>query len=193
MAATACRAASAGRRCARATSASATASSVLFARRNGGRKESRPDAMRRQPPATSFPSPRSGERVGVWMRHLRSALGDPGVPGAQWRLVQRSWARHDLCLTDCGVSKATSNEHPDGRPSRGKTMLQSRDLAMRFEAYADWRRRLSAAISSLHEWLTQQDLADAQVDLKVQQLLERLPQDKLVVAFVAEFSRGKSE
>src|SRR5665213_2240577 len=72
-------------------------------------------------------------------------------------------------------------------------MLQSRDLAMRFEAYADWRRRLSAAISSLHEWLTQQDLADAQVDLKVQQLLERLHQDKLVVAFVAEFSRGKSE
>ncbi|HEY7904600.1 MAG TPA: dynamin family protein [Casimicrobiaceae bacterium] len=72
-------------------------------------------------------------------------------------------------------------------------MVQSRDLAVRFEAYADWRRRLSAAISSLHEWLTEQDLADAQVDHKVQQLLERLHQDKLVVAFVAEFSRGKSE
>ena len=38
-----------------------------------------------------------------------------------------------------------------------------------------------------------QDLADAQIDLKVQQLLTRLHQDKLVVAFVAEFSRGKSE
>jgi hypothetical protein len=72
-------------------------------------------------------------------------------------------------------------------------MIPSRDLAARFEAYADWRRRLSAGISSLHEWLSQQDLADAQVDVKVQQLLERLQQDKLVVAFVAEFSRGKSE
>ena len=72
-------------------------------------------------------------------------------------------------------------------------MIPSRDLAARFEAYADWRRRLSAGISSLHEWLQQQDLADAQVDVKVQQLLERLQQDKLVVAFVAEFSRGKSE
>ena len=72
-------------------------------------------------------------------------------------------------------------------------MNPSRDLAARFEAYADWRRRLSAGISSLHEWLQQQDLADAQVDVKVQQLLERLQQDKLVVAFVAEFSRGKSE
>jgi hypothetical protein len=72
-------------------------------------------------------------------------------------------------------------------------MAQSRELAARFEAYTDWRRRLSAAISGLHDWLEQQDLADAQIDLKVQQLLERLHQDKLVVAFVAEFSRGKSE
>ena len=72
-------------------------------------------------------------------------------------------------------------------------MSASRDLAARFEAYADWRRRLSAGISALHEWLQQQDLAGAQVDVKVQQLLERLQQDKLVVAFVAEFSRGKSE
>ena len=72
-------------------------------------------------------------------------------------------------------------------------MTQGRDLAARFEAYSDWRRRLSAGISGLHEWLSQQELADAQVDLKVQQLLERLHQDKLVIAFVAEFSRGKSE
>jgi Dynamin family len=72
-------------------------------------------------------------------------------------------------------------------------MTHGRDLAARFEAYSDWRRRLSAGISGLHEWLSQQELADAQVDLKIQHLLERLHQDKLVIAFVAEFSRGKSE
>jgi len=72
-------------------------------------------------------------------------------------------------------------------------MIPSRDLAARFEAYGDWRRRLSAGIAALHDWLTRQELADAQIDLKVSQLLERLHQDKLVVAFVAEFSRGKSE
>jgi hypothetical protein len=72
-------------------------------------------------------------------------------------------------------------------------MVQSREIAARFEAYSDWRRRLSAGISGLHEWLSQQELADAQTDLQVQRLLERLHQDKLVVAFVAEFSRGKSE
>ena len=72
-------------------------------------------------------------------------------------------------------------------------MVESRELAARFEAYSDWRRRLSAGISGLHEWLSQQELADAQADLKIQHLLERLHQDKLVIAFVAEFSRGKSE
>ncbi len=80
-----------------------------------------------------------------------------------------------------------SPAHPDSVAS------PARELAARFEAYSDWRRRLSAGISALHDWLAQQDLADAQIDLKVQQLLERLHQDKLVVAFVAEFSRGKSE
>jgi dynamin family protein len=83
-------------------------------------------------------------------------------------------------------------EHPPRPASKGR-MIASRDLAARFEAYADWRRRLSAGITSLFDWLSQQDLADAQVEVKVQQILERLQEDKLVVAFVAEFSRGKSE
>src|ERR1700687_5704048 len=72
-------------------------------------------------------------------------------------------------------------------------MMQSRELAARCEPYSDWRSRLSAGIAGLHEWLSQQELADAQADLKIQHLLERLRQDKLVIAFVAEFSRGKSE
>ena len=68
-----------------------------------------------------------------------------------------------------------------------------RELAARFEAYGDWRRRLASRVSMLHRWLDEQDLADTQVEHKVQALLERLHEDKLVVAFVAEFSRGKSE
>jgi hypothetical protein len=72
-------------------------------------------------------------------------------------------------------------------------LKSTRNLAARFEAYGDWRRRLSAGISTLNDWLREQDLADAQVDLKLQHLRERLLHDRLIVAFVAEFSRGKSE
>src|SRR6476661_3097972 len=100
--------------------------------------------------------------------------------------------RHDLCFPAPNGGRYAQDLALSLRKHEGR-MIPSRDLAARFEAYADWRRRLSAGISSLHEWLQQQDLADAQADVKVQQLLERLQQDKLVVAFVAEFSRGKSE
>src|SRR3989442_2953127 len=91
----------------------------------------------------------------------------------------------DLCYSRC-----EPDEHGTGEQVQ---MVQSRELAARFEAYSDWRRRLSAGISGLHEWLSQQELADTQADLKIQHLLERLHQDKLVIAFVAEVSRGKSE
>ncbi len=72
-------------------------------------------------------------------------------------------------------------------------MAHTRELAARFEAYSDWRRRLAGRISSLHEWLADQELASAPLENRVQHLLERLSEDQLVVAFVAEFSRGKSE
>src|SRR5689334_6273888 len=72
-------------------------------------------------------------------------------------------------------------------------MVQSRELAARFDAYGEWRKRLAQGVSALREWLARHDLADAQVDQKVQRLLARLHEDKLTVAFVAEFSRGKSE
>ncbi|MET0682269.1 MAG: dynamin family protein, partial [Casimicrobiaceae bacterium] len=72
-------------------------------------------------------------------------------------------------------------------------MTAPRALAARFEAYGEWRNRLVAGVSALHEWLREQDLADAQVDLEAGELVRRLRQDKLIVALVAEFSRGKSE
>ena len=71
--------------------------------------------------------------------------------------------------------------------------MDTSELAARFEAYGDWRRRLAASIAAFHDWLALQDLADARVDLKLRQVQERLRQDKLIVAVVAEFSRGKSE
>ncbi len=72
-------------------------------------------------------------------------------------------------------------------------MVQPRALAARFELYGEWRKRLANEVSALHLWLREQDLADAQVDLAAAELLQRLRKDKLIVALVAEFSRGKSE
>jgi hypothetical protein len=66
-------------------------------------------------------------------------------------------------------------------------------LKLQFAAYADWRKALTERIAEYRVWLNGQDMNDSQTDQRINQLLERLNQDKLNVAFVAEFSRGKSE
>ena len=66
-------------------------------------------------------------------------------------------------------------------------------LADHFSAYTQWRGDVAAGIGDLRKWLQQNEIGDAQSDLRLQYLLDRLREDKLVVAFVAEFSRGKSE
>jgi len=71
-------------------------------------------------------------------------------------------------------------------------MTQS-TLADQFAAYSLWRSGLVDALCDYRSWLNEQELNDAQIDLRIQHLLDRLRDDKLNVAFVAEFSRGKSE
>ena len=67
------------------------------------------------------------------------------------------------------------------------------DLVAHFEAYSAWRSRLTDNVGNFRNWLNEQELNDAETDLRIQRLLDRLHDDKLNVAFVAEFSRGKSE
>lgn len=66
-------------------------------------------------------------------------------------------------------------------------------LAHQFAAYSEWRKALIETIVDYRNWINEQALNDIQVDQRLQQLQERLEDDKLNVAFVAEFSRGKSE
>ncbi|MGE5471150.1 MAG: dynamin family protein [Bacteroidota bacterium] len=66
-------------------------------------------------------------------------------------------------------------------------------LANQFAAYTAWRCRLATYIGEFQSWLAHNELSDGQTDLRLTQLLERLREDRLNVAFVAEFSRGKSE
>ncbi len=69
----------------------------------------------------------------------------------------------------------------------------SNTLAIDFERYGLWRNSVAERIIDLKSWLSSQDLNDAETDLRLKQLLDKLNEDRLNVAFVAEFSRGKSE
>lgn len=68
-----------------------------------------------------------------------------------------------------------------------------RNLVQNFEEYSHWRKGVSNALEQYRSWIEQSDFADAAVDQRILRLKERLIDDKLTIAFVAEFSRGKSE
>ena len=66
-------------------------------------------------------------------------------------------------------------------------------LAKQCAAYSEWRSQLSASLEDYRCWLAENEISDAQIDLRINQLQDKLREDRLNVAFVAEFSRGKSE
>jgi len=61
------------------------------------------------------------------------------------------------------------------------------------DAYSNWRRIVKSCIVEYQSWLNQQDVANDDVDQRLEHLVSNLSDDRLYVAFVAEFSRGKSE
>lgn len=69
----------------------------------------------------------------------------------------------------------------------------STQLSADFSEYAQWRTAVIESIANFQSWAEEQDLIDSQSNMRLQHLLSKLQEDKLNVAFVAEFSRGKSE
>jgi hypothetical protein len=66
-------------------------------------------------------------------------------------------------------------------------------LASSVHEYGAWRDALANSIVALRRWLEQTQLLEGDAARRLDVALDRLGEDKLVIAFVAEFSRGKSE
>ena len=67
------------------------------------------------------------------------------------------------------------------------------NLVQNFQEYSGWRRDVATAIEAYRAWIANSDFADNILDQRIVRLKESLVDDKLTIAFVAEFSRGKSE
>jgi hypothetical protein len=69
--------------------------------------------------------------------------------------------------------------------------------ATRFEAeiarYNKWREDLTQSVHAYHDWLESNGHLDVQQSIRFYDLLENLNKGRLMLAFLAEFSRGKSE
>ena len=62
-----------------------------------------------------------------------------------------------------------------------------------FDQHGAWRRAFALQLKQLGEWMSSHALMDAAIQEKLRRLEDQVRSDKVMVAFVAEFSRGKSE
>ncbi|APW39358.1 dynamin family protein [Rhodoferax koreense] len=62
-----------------------------------------------------------------------------------------------------------------------------------FGQYGAWRREFALRLKLLSAWMKEHALLDAAVQDRLRRLEDQMRSDKVSVAFVAEFSRGKSE
>jgi len=61
------------------------------------------------------------------------------------------------------------------------------------QQYADWRAQVAQALEQYRNWAQATELLDGAAEQRIARAFARLRDDRLSVAFVAEFSRGKSE
>ncbi len=59
--------------------------------------------------------------------------------------------------------------------------------------YQQWRTQLTAAIADYRDWMEGTGTSDVLTDLRLFDMTEEVKNDRLVLAFVAEFARGKTE
>ncbi|MHB8426841.1 MAG: dynamin family protein [Acidiferrobacterales bacterium] len=65
-------------------------------------------------------------------------------------------------------------------------------FSKRLAHYRKWRDSLIGSISEYQNWAEQQGLGNGEDDLRIYELIDSLKSDKLIVAMVAELSRGKT-
>jgi len=66
-------------------------------------------------------------------------------------------------------------------------------LQAKVNEYQAWRASLTKTITDYRDWLAGSAYSDALIELRLYDILETLKRDQLVIAFLAEFSRGKTE
>jgi hypothetical protein len=67
------------------------------------------------------------------------------------------------------------------------------ELESQVAQYQQWREQLRGCIEAYQAWLEAHGHADIQKSLRIYDLAESLRNDRMILAFLAEFSRGKTE
>lgn len=71
--------------------------------------------------------------------------------------------------------------------------IQHSDFSKQLDAFEAWKSELLAAIVAIQNWLEENQFGDIEYELRMREAIHALRTDRLTIAFVAEFSRGKTE
>ena len=66
-------------------------------------------------------------------------------------------------------------------------------LQRKLDNFSNWRRDLLTEIEAYKSWLDEESLLEGAEELRILELIDSLKSDKIMLALVAEFSRGKTE
>lgn len=80
---------------------------------------------------------------------------------------------------------------PNLNPSMSNQVNSS--LSLKINEYSQWREKLIGTINEYFDWLKQAELTEAGQEIRLNDITQILKKDQLVLAFLAEFSRGKTE
>lgn len=71
--------------------------------------------------------------------------------------------------------------------------MQTLEFTGRLNSYSKWRDHLVASITLYHDWRKRYDIDNPTTANTINNILNSLSHDRVTLAFVAEFSRGKTE
>ncbi len=71
--------------------------------------------------------------------------------------------------------------------------MENRRFSEQIHAFGEWKAKLIDGVKLYQKWLDNNDMNDSDNDLRIYDTLSSLDSNKLTVAFLAEFARGKTE
>ncbi len=71
--------------------------------------------------------------------------------------------------------------------------MDSARLSSQMDAYLQWRRDIYRELTRYRDWLNQHHVQSPDLEEKLRQAMQTLKEDRITIAFVGEFSRGKTE
>src|SRR5690606_39439044 len=82
---------------------------------------------------------------------------------------------------------------PVAHTQHERSEMSMERLSQQVDAYVAWKRELLREITRYRSWLAANRLGCAAVDTRLERALRLLRTDHITLAFVGEFSRGKTE